>query len=97
MIYRIISAAPAPGKTAEAIKWLNDITAYMNEHYKDAHFEAVMSMDGPTMLHSIARYESLTALDEVSKQWALDPKSAEVDRESPVVFPTGEIHFFQSL
>jgi hypothetical protein len=85
-------ASVAPGKTAAAIAFGKEISAYMKDAYK-VDLEMLVPVGGnPQRLAWSARYADLAALDAVNGKILMDKKYWEILNQNNDLFLPGSIH-----
>ena len=85
-------ASVAPGKTAAAIAFGKEISAYMKDAYK-VDLEMLVPVGGnPQRLAWSARYADLAALDAVNGKILMDKKYWEIINKNSDLFLAGSIH-----
>jgi hypothetical protein len=92
MIAFIRTAAIAPGKTAGAIGFAHEISAYMKNAY-DIELEVLVPIGGnPQRIAWSTRYKDLAALDTVNGKILADKQYWEIVNKNTELFLAGSIN-----
>lgn len=92
MITFVRTAAVAPGKTASAIAFAKEISAYMKDSYS-LDLEVLMPIGGnPQRIAWAARYEDLAAFDAVGLKILGDKKYWEIVNKNTDNFLPGSVN-----